>query len=317
MLQFSILHIHITTYYTCRNKRPGCLIFWSNKKTFQNFFLCKSVLCTPPFEKSPIKAIGFMYSPLWKITHQKPSVLCTPPLKNHCFWWAFILGWAFISVNTVCVMQINNIHSMFKEHAQWIYEINFDVRKMDIRRYMKSHIQILFLYMLYRINVERFCRPMLWGKTRFSTGFVCEGLTVEQILEVYGEYFYDYAVEFGYVHLLRVLGKNPADFLMNLDTMHLALARTFPSSVAAEFSFYDLRHYWQISSLKKLVFPQVLWHFFVQKKKFLTEKCRRLSSVDAASLHVRETRQRWPDVVLLFQTAKPRTHRRGLDPKSH
>ena len=58
-----------------------------------------------------------MYSPLWKITHQNPSVLCTPPfekspikahrfyvlppLKNHCFWWAFILGWAFISVNTV------------------------------------------------------------------------------------------------------------------------------------------------------------------------------------------------------------------------
>ena len=58
-------------------------------------------LCTPPFGKSPTKPhrfyvlsplknhpskpIGFMYSPLWKITHQTPSVLCTPPppLKNH------------------------------------------------------------------------------------------------------------------------------------------------------------------------------------------------------------------------------------------
>ena len=35
----------------CRNKRPGRLIFWSNKKaskTHKN----PSVLCTPPFEKS-------------------------------------------------------------------------------------------------------------------------------------------------------------------------------------------------------------------------------------------------------------------------
>ena len=27
--------------------------------------------------------MGFMYSPQWKITHQKPSVLCTPPFENH------------------------------------------------------------------------------------------------------------------------------------------------------------------------------------------------------------------------------------------
>ena len=60
-----------------------------------------SVLCTPPFEKSPIKShgfcvvpplknhpskpIGFVYSPLCKITHQNPSVLCTPPLKKSLF----------------------------------------------------------------------------------------------------------------------------------------------------------------------------------------------------------------------------------------
>ena len=56
------------------------------------------VLCTPPFEKSPIEAywfcvlpplknhpskpIVFVYSPLWKINHQKPSVLCTPPFEK-------------------------------------------------------------------------------------------------------------------------------------------------------------------------------------------------------------------------------------------
>ena len=138
-------------YHICRNKRPGHLIFRSNKKISKTHHN-QSVLCTPPFEKSPIKkpsvsctppfeksptkthrfcvlppvknhppkpigfvysslwktthqkswvsctppfekithqkAIGFVYSPLWKITHQNPSVLCTPPLKNHFSWWA-------------------------------------------------------------------------------------------------------------------------------------------------------------------------------------------------------------------------------------
>ena len=31
------------------------------------------------------KAIGFVYSPLWKITHQDPSVLCTPPFEKSLF----------------------------------------------------------------------------------------------------------------------------------------------------------------------------------------------------------------------------------------
>ena len=62
-----------------------------------------------------------MYSPLWKIPHRKPSVSSTPPfekspikahwfcvlppLKNHCFWWALIPEWAFISVNTVYLFE--------------------------------------------------------------------------------------------------------------------------------------------------------------------------------------------------------------------
>ena len=81
-----------STYRTCRNKRPGRSIFRINQKNSET-------------HQTPI---GFVYSPLWKITHQKPSVLCTPPfekspikshrfcvlppLKIHCFWWALILG---------------------------------------------------------------------------------------------------------------------------------------------------------------------------------------------------------------------------------
>ena len=84
-------------YCLCRNKRPGRLIYRSNKKHSKTHEK-PSVLCTPPFEKSPITThrfhvlpplknhpslpIGFMYSPLWKITHHYPSVLCTPPFEK-------------------------------------------------------------------------------------------------------------------------------------------------------------------------------------------------------------------------------------------
>ena len=33
-----------------------------------------------------------MYSPLWKITHQSPSVLCTPPFEKSRFLEATISG---------------------------------------------------------------------------------------------------------------------------------------------------------------------------------------------------------------------------------
>ena len=53
-------------YRICRNKRPRRLISRNNRETFQN----------------PPNPIGFVYSPLWKITHQNPLVLCTPPFEN-------------------------------------------------------------------------------------------------------------------------------------------------------------------------------------------------------------------------------------------
>lgn len=54
------------------------------------------------------------------------------------------------------------------------------------------------------------------------------GLSIDKILELYGEYFYIYVVENGYVNLVKVLGKTPMEFLQNLDSMHLALARVYP-----------------------------------------------------------------------------------------
>ena len=40
---------------------------------------------SPPLKNHPSKPIGFVYSPLWKIIHQNPSVSCTPPLWKITF----------------------------------------------------------------------------------------------------------------------------------------------------------------------------------------------------------------------------------------
>ena len=72
-------------YRICRNKRPGRLIFRS-KKHFSKPIKSHRFCVLPPLKTSPIKAHWF-------------CVL--PPLKSHCFWWALISGWAFISANTV------------------------------------------------------------------------------------------------------------------------------------------------------------------------------------------------------------------------
>ena len=74
-------------YRICQNKRPVRLIFRS--KFFSKTHQSPSVLCTPLFGKSPIKAHRF-------------CVL--PPLENHCFGWVLVSGWAFISANTVSVL---------------------------------------------------------------------------------------------------------------------------------------------------------------------------------------------------------------------
>ena len=81
-------HLRQHVYRICRNKRPGRLFSRSNKQIFITHQK-PSVLCTPPFEKPPIQGHRF-------------CVL--PPLKNDCFWWALISRWAFISANAVLVL---------------------------------------------------------------------------------------------------------------------------------------------------------------------------------------------------------------------
>ena len=67
-------------YRICRNKRPGRLIFETNKKNSKSHRFYVLPLCEkspikshrfcvlPPLKNHPSKPIGFVYSPLWKIT---------------------------------------------------------------------------------------------------------------------------------------------------------------------------------------------------------------------------------------------------------
>ena len=149
------LFIHII----CRNKRPGRLIFRSNKKHSKSHRFC----VLPPLKTHPPEAIGFVYSPLWKLTHQKPSVLCTPPfekspikahrfyvpspLKKHSFWWALICGWAFISewafisANTVYCLFIYFIISEEKFIVLWMVNA---ADENSIGKYSYMHLKGLW-----------------------------------------------------------------------------------------------------------------------------------------------------------------------------
>ena len=69
-------------YRICRNKHPGRLIFRSNKKNIPKSIKTNRFCVLPPLKNHPSKLVGFVYSPLWKIIHQKPSVLCTPPFEK-------------------------------------------------------------------------------------------------------------------------------------------------------------------------------------------------------------------------------------------
>ncbi|EFJ46683.1 guanylyl and adenylyl cyclase family member [Volvox carteri f. nagariensis] len=67
------------------------------------------------------------------------------------------------------------------------------------------------------------------------TGASILGVTVPQALEAYGQYFVNYVIKQGYTRLLRSLGSNIAEFLANLNNLHLHLTMGFPSMVAPAF----------------------------------------------------------------------------------
>ena len=83
MVRFTVEFLCLTfiLYRICRNKRPRHSISKSKKKIFK----LHRFHVLPPLKNHPSKPIGFMYSPLWKMTHQSPLVSCTPPFEKSLF----------------------------------------------------------------------------------------------------------------------------------------------------------------------------------------------------------------------------------------
>eukprot|EP00198_Chlamydomonas_reinhardtii_P011701 XP_001701038.1 guanylate cyclase [Chlamydomonas reinhardtii] len=66
------------------------------------------------------------------------------------------------------------------------------------------------------------------------------GVTPAQALEAYGVYFVEYTARLGYEKLLKSLGSNMAEFLKNLNDLHLHLGMSFPAMAAPAFKCTDV-----------------------------------------------------------------------------
>ncbi|KAG2450442.1 hypothetical protein HYH02_004944 [Chlamydomonas schloesseri] len=66
------------------------------------------------------------------------------------------------------------------------------------------------------------------------------GVTPAQALEAYGVYFVEYTRRLGYEKLLKSLGSNVAEFLKNLNDLHLHLGLMFPAMAAPAFKCTDV-----------------------------------------------------------------------------
>ncbi|KAK0063210.1 guanylate cyclase soluble subunit beta-2, partial [Biomphalaria pfeifferi] len=58
---------------------------------------------------------------------------------------------------------------------------------------------------------------------------------VETVLEIFGEFFFDYCLRHGYDKMLRTLGSDIKSFIQNLDSLHSLLALSYKGIAAPSF----------------------------------------------------------------------------------
>ena len=58
---------------------------------------------------------------------------------------------------------------------------------------------------------------------------------VPGVLEIFGEYFFQYCLQHGYDKMLRTLGDNFESFIQNLDSLHSLLAMSYKNIDAPSF----------------------------------------------------------------------------------
>lgn len=66
------------------------------------------------------------------------------------------------------------------------------------------------------------------------------GITPDQALRAFGEYWVLYTGQHGYGHLFTVAGSSLCDFLHNLDNLHSRVGQNFPQLVPPSFLCEDL-----------------------------------------------------------------------------
>ncbi|CAG5127190.1 unnamed protein product [Candidula unifasciata] len=65
------------------------------------------------------------------------------------------------------------------------------------------------------------------------------GVPVEKVLEIFGEFFFDYCLRHGYDKMLRTLGSDMKSFIQNLDSLHSLLALSYKGISAPSFRCED------------------------------------------------------------------------------
>ncbi|CAG5118882.1 unnamed protein product [Candidula unifasciata] len=65
------------------------------------------------------------------------------------------------------------------------------------------------------------------------------GVPVEAVLEIFGEFFFDYCLRHGYDKMLRTLGSDIKSFIQNLDSLHSLLALSYKGISAPSFRCED------------------------------------------------------------------------------
>ena len=65
---------------------------------------------------------------------------------------------------------------------------------------------------------------------------------MDQLLDLYGDYFIIYALQNGYDHMLRSLGPDFRSFIQNLDSLHKNLEMSYKDMKAPSFRSVTLVH---------------------------------------------------------------------------
>ena len=115
-----------------------------------------------------------MYSPLWKIAHQSPSVLCTPPFEKSLvfvgayFEWARISEWEFISAYTVLEHPFQSLSSFAWKMSYNLFEKNFDETK-----YITESLVTNIAELIVVVFVQVFVLSVLFSENAVSLGVKC------------------------------------------------------------------------------------------------------------------------------------------------